>query len=61
MKASILKSLPTKLTQINQGIPYDIVMNSEKVLPNLQILCSSAYQKIIFQKYKVKYCPWLGL
>ena len=27
--------------------------NLKKVLQNLQILCSSAYQNIVFQEYKV--------
>ena len=40
--------------KINQASHYQIVSNLKKVYPNLQILCSLAYENIIYQEYKVK-------
>ena len=39
--------------KINQASHYQIVSNLKKVYPNLQILCSLAYENIIYQEYKV--------
>ena len=63
LKACILKSLLTNPTQINQGKPYQIISNLNKVWPNLQILCFSAYfsAKHTFPKIKGQLMPMTGV